>query len=76
MILKDSVREIMEETIRKVRKGESITKDMFGAIRKKISGEISKNIERGTVEFIRGNINHLPMYYIPGEEFDWWNLSL
>jgi hypothetical protein len=60
----------MEETIKKIRKGENITKEMYAEIKKKISTEICKNIERGTVEFIRGNINHLPMYYIPGEEYD------
>jgi hypothetical protein len=43
---------------------------MYAEIKKKISTEIKKNIEKGTVEFIRGNNNHLPMYYIPGEEFE------
>jgi hypothetical protein len=28
-------------------------------------------IEDETLEFIKVNMNHLPMYYIPGEEFAW-----
>lgn len=32
-----------------------------------------KMIEDETLEFVRVNMNHLPMYYIPGEEFPWLN---
>lgn len=35
----------MEETIKKIRKGENITKEMYAEIKKKISTEICKNIE-------------------------------
>ena len=70
LILKNEVRDVMEDTIKKIRKGKHITKEMYAEIKKKISTEIEKNIEKGTVEFIRGNNNHLPMYYIPGEEFE------
>lgn len=28
-----------------------------------------KAIQEETLEFIKTNMNHLPMYYIPGEEF-------
>jgi predicted glycosyl hydrolase (DUF1957 family) len=70
LILKNEIRDVMEDTIKKIRKGKHITKEMYAEIKKKISTEIKKNIEKGTVEFIRGNNNHLPMYYIPGEEFE------
>jgi len=26
-------------------------------------------IEDETLEFVKTNMNHLPMYYVPGEEF-------
>jgi len=28
-----------------------------------------KMIEDETLEFVKTNMNHLPMYYVPGEEF-------
>jgi hypothetical protein len=28
-------------------------------------------IEDETLEFVKTNMNHLPMYYVPGEEFPW-----
>ena len=31
--------------------------------------ETVKLIQDETVEFIKVNLNHLPMYYIPGDEF-------
>jgi len=70
LILKNEVRDVMDDTIKKIRSGKHITKEMYKEIKSKISTEIEKNVEKGTVEFIRGNINHLPMYYIPGEEFE------
>jgi len=70
LILKDGIRSVMDTQIEEMKKGKHLTKKMYERIKKKISVEIQKNIEKGTVEFIRGNINHLPMYYIPGEEFE------
>jgi len=29
----------------------------------------TRMIEEETLEFIKTNMNHLPMYYIPGQEF-------
>jgi len=34
-----------------------------------LSGPSLKMIEDETLEFIKTNLNHLPMYYIPGHEF-------
>jgi hypothetical protein len=40
---------------------------------KQLSGMLDKNtvkmIQEETLEFIKTNMNHLPMYYIPGQEF-------
>jgi hypothetical protein len=34
-----------------------------------LDGKTVKMIEDETLEFIKTNMNHLPMYYIPGQEF-------
>ena len=40
---------------------------------KQLSGMLDRNtvkmIQEETLEFIKTNMNHLPMYYIPGQEF-------
>ncbi len=36
---------------------------------KMLDSKTIKMIEDETLEFVRVNMNHLPMYYIPGEEF-------
>jgi hypothetical protein len=33
-------------------------------------------IEDETLEFVKTNMNHLPMYYIPGQEFKWADFKL
>jgi len=38
-------------------------------LRKKLDNKTVKYIEDETLEFIKTNMNHLPMYYIPGKEF-------
>ena len=33
--------------------------------------QTTRMIQDETLEFIKTNMNHLPMYYIPQKEFDW-----
>ena len=33
-------------------------------------------IQDETLQFIKTNMNHLPMYYIPGKEFEWFIFKL
>jgi hypothetical protein len=39
-------------------------------IKQSLDPKIHKMIEAETLEFIKTNMNHLPMYYIPGQEFE------
>ena len=34
-----------------------------------VEGKTTRMIEEETLEFIKTNMNHLPMYYIPSQEF-------
>jgi hypothetical protein len=64
----------MQEILRKVfdesQNGEGITRERMKELRKMMDPETSKLIEDETLEFIKVNLNHLPMYYIPGDGFD------
>jgi hypothetical protein len=49
--------------------GEGIKRGQFDDLEKMLDSKTVKMIEDETLEFVRVNMNHLPMYYIPGEEF-------
>ena len=51
----------------KERKG--IGRDMIKQLSGMLEPRTSRMIEEETLEFIKTNMNHLPMYYIPGQEF-------
>jgi hypothetical protein len=38
-------------------------------LQKQLDPKTVKMIEDETLEFVKTNMNHLPMYYVPGEEF-------
>ena len=48
---------------------EGITREQMLELRKMMDKETVKLIEKETMEFIKTNLNHLPMYYVPGDEF-------
>jgi len=51
----------------KERKG--LSRDNIQALSKHLDKNTVKMIQDETLEFIKTNLNHLPMYYIPGHEF-------
>ena len=59
----------MEKAFNHTKNGEGLTRDSFKDFRKMLDSKTVKMIEDETLEFIKVNMNHLPMYYIPGEEF-------
>lgn len=63
------VQGILEKAFEGTKHGEGIDRDQFRELRKLIDPKTVKMIEDETLEFIKTNMNHLPMYYIPGEEF-------
>ena len=60
---------MLEKAFESTRNGEGISRDQFRELRKTVDPKTIKMIEDETLEFIKTNMNHLPMYYIPGEEF-------
>jgi len=60
---------ILEKAFSGTRDGQGIDRETFKDLRKLLDSKTVKLIEDETLEFIKVNMNHLPMYYIPGEEF-------
>lgn len=63
------VQAILEQAFESTKHGEGITREQFRDLRKLLDAKTVKMIEDETLEFIKVNMNHLPMYYVPGEEF-------
>ena len=59
----------MNSAFEKTKNGEGVTRDEYEDLHKLLDPKTIKMIEDETLEFIKVNMNHLPMYYIPGEEF-------
>ena len=51
----------------KERKG--ISRELIKQLSSMLEAKTVRMIEEETLEFIKTNMNHLPMYYIPGQEF-------
>jgi len=60
---------ILEKAFETTKNGEGIGREYFDELKKMMDTKTIKMIEDETLEFIKVNMNHLPMYYIPGEEF-------
>jgi hypothetical protein len=60
---------ILEKAFSGTRDGQGIDRETFKDLRKLLDPKTIKLVEDETLEFIKVNMNHLPMYYIPGEEF-------
>ena len=65
------IQEILKKVFDESQNGEGITRDRMAQLRKMMDPETVKMIEDETLEFIKVNLNHLPMYFIPGDEFDY-----
>lgn len=60
---------ILEKAFDMTKSGEGIKREQFAELKNLMDPKTIKMIEDETLEFVRVNMNHLPMYYIPGEEF-------
>ncbi len=60
---------VLEQAFEHTRNGEGISREHFRDLRKHLDPKTIKMIDDETLEFIKVNMNHLPMYYIPGAEF-------
>jgi len=64
------VQHVLEKAFELTKNGEGIRREQFQALERLLDPQTIKMVEDETLEFIRVNMNHLPMYYIPGEEFN------
>lgn len=62
----DIIQKAQEKAI-KERKG--LSREQIEQLSRHLDSRTVKAIQDETLEFIKTNMNHLPMYYIPGEEF-------
>ena len=60
----------MEKAFDSTRNGEGITREQIEELKKHVDPKTIKMIQDETLEFLKTNMNHLPMYYIPQKEFE------
>lgn len=65
------MQEILKKVFDESQSGEGITRDRMKQLKGMMDPNTVKLIEDETLEFIKVNLNHLPMYFIPGDEFDY-----
>lgn len=63
------VQGILEQAFEATKNGEGISRDQMDAFIKQTNPKTVRMIQEETLEFIKTNMNHLPMYYIPQKEF-------
>lgn len=63
------VQVILEKAFQMTNAGQGLSREVLTELEGMVDPKTAKMIEDETLEFIKVNMNHLPMYYIPGEEF-------
>jgi len=59
------VQAILEKAFESTKNGEGIKREQMEEFKKMVGKNTIKMIEDETLEFVKTNMNHLPMYYIP-----------
>ena len=59
------VQGILEKAFEATRNGEGITREQMEGFKQAVGEKTVKMIQDETLEFVKTNMNHLPMYYIP-----------
>lgn len=67
--LKASIGEIIEKVKEMADKGEEITREQVQKLKALVPNEAKRMVQESTLRYIKSNLNHMPMYYIPGVEF-------
>ena len=61
---------ILEKAFETTKNGEGINREQIDDFKKMVEPNTIRMIQDETLEFIKTNMNHLPMYYIPQKEFE------
>jgi len=64
------VQGVLEKAFETTKNGEGIAREQMDEFKKMLDPKIVRMIQDETLEFIKTNMNHLPMYYIPNKEFE------
>jgi|TARA_B110000503_G_scaffold104987_1_gene156685 hypothetical protein len=64
------IQAILEKAFETTKNGEGITREQIDEFKKMVEPNTIRMIQDETLEFIKTNMNHLPMYYIPQKEFE------
>lgn len=59
------VQGILEKALEISRNGQGISRDQMEEFKNMLDPKTVRMIQDDTLEFIKTNMNHLPMYYIP-----------
>jgi hypothetical protein len=63
------IQAILEKAFESTKNGEGITREQIADFKKVMDPATTRMIQDETLEFLKTNMNHLPMYYIPQKEF-------
>lgn len=64
------IQNVLEKAFETTKNGEGITREQMEDFKKLVDPQTTRMIQDETLEFIKTNMNHLPMYYIPQKEFE------
>uniref|UniRef100_A0A7S3MYV1 CFAP61 dimerisation domain-containing protein n=1 Tax=Strombidium inclinatum TaxID=197538 RepID=A0A7S3MYV1_9SPIT len=64
------VQAILEKAFEMTKNGEGIAREQIEELKKYVDPKTVRMVQDETLEFIKTNMNHLPMYYIPQKEFE------
>lgn len=67
--VKEQIGAIMESVAKLTEDGMELSRDHVDEILTKLPPDVRSLIEDRLLAYLRQNMNHLPMYYIPGAEF-------
>lgn len=75
------IQNVLERAFETTKNGEGITREQMDEFKKLVEPQTTRMIQDETLEFVKTNMNHLPMYYIPQKEFEWvlynlWDFDL
>lgn len=63
------VEQVLKKAFDMTKNGQGITREEMEKLIGAVDPKTINMIQEDTLEFVKTNMNHLPMYYIPGKEF-------
>ena len=67
--LKDKLEDVLKQVEELAENGEEMTREQILKLKELVPKKVQRKIQEKSINYIKSNLNHLPMYYIPGVEF-------